>query len=105
MRKYLLAILLLLSGSGWAQVFPRIPLPAHDSIHNGTVNGYWFEAPIDFTIVRLSVSNSAGWFGQYIHLMRINDATPVVYPATSTNFTTLAYIANANPLEQSGGVR
>lgn len=97
MKNLLAALLFLVSGSGWAQVGTLIPLPAHDSLHIGTVDGYWFEAPIDFTITNLSVSRSAGWHNQFIHLIRIDDAVPVVFPATSTNFTTLAYLSNETP--------
>lgn len=74
-----------------------MPVPPHDSFHTGTVNGYWFEAPINFTITYLRIPKEAGVFGQYIHLLRNNDSTPVVHPATSTNFTTLAYLSHGFP--------
>ena len=72
-----------------------IPLPPHNNVYSGSVRGYWFVAPTNFTIVGLRVAPDAGTGTQYIHLMKINDATPVLYSASSTNFTTLAYISNA----------
>lgn len=72
-----------------------IPLPPHSTVYTGSVRGYWFIAPTNFTIVGLRVSADAGTGNQFIHLMKINDPTPVLYPTASTNFTTLAYINNA----------
>jgi hypothetical protein len=72
-----------------------MPLPAHSTIYNGTVRGYWFTAPSNFTIVGLKVAPDAGTTDQFIHVMKINDPVPVAFPTTSANFTTLAYIANA----------
>ncbi|WP_276133549.1 fibronectin type III domain-containing protein [Polluticoccus soli] len=89
----LMAIILGWATSGWSQTM--IPLPVHSSVYSGSVRGYWFVAPTNFTIVGLRVSPDAGSGDQYIHLMKINDPTPVVYSASSSNFTTLAYISAA----------
>jgi hypothetical protein len=90
---FLLALLVCWVTASHAQTM--IPLPSHSSVYSGLVRGYWFVAPTNFTIVGLRVSPDAGTGNQYIHLMKINDATPVVYATTSSNFTTLAYISNA----------
>ena len=90
---YALAALLLLSGVSYGQTL--MPLPPHSNIYSGTVRGYWFVAPTSFNIVGLRVSPDAGAGDQYIHVMRINDPVPVLYPTASTNFTTLAYISAA----------
>lgn len=94
--KHIYALIAMLVG--WiatAQSQTMIPLPIHNNVYSGSVRGYWFTAPTNFTIVGLRVSPDAGSGGQYIHLMKINDPTPVVYSASSSNFTTLAYISNA----------
>jgi hypothetical protein len=82
-----------LSTGAFAQTL--MPLPPHSSVYTSTVRGYWFVAPTNFNIVGLRVCIDAGTTDQYIHVMRINDPTPVVYPTSSTNFTTLAYISAA----------
>ncbi|RYF62519.1 MAG: hypothetical protein EOO39_30155, partial [Cytophagaceae bacterium] len=78
-------------------------LQPHSSVWSGgTVRGYWFTAPTNFTITGLKVSPEAGTGLQYIHVFRINDAVPVVFATTSTNFTTLTYISGAtNNVTQS----
>ena len=70
-------------------------IPPHASAYSGSVRGYWFTAPCAFTITGLKVSPEAGTGTQYIHVMKINDAVPVIYSVNSSNFTTLAYIQNA----------
>lgn len=72
-----------------------MPLPPHASVYTGMVRGYWFTAPTNFTITGLRVAQQAGTGTQSIHVFKINDASPVAFPTTSTNFTTLAYISNA----------
>jgi parallel beta-helix repeat protein len=90
---YLLLLLCLCSYTMFAQI--QMPLPVHASNYNGTyARGYWFVAPISFTITGLMVAPEAGTGTQYIHLMKTN------FPMTgsggaSSNFTTLAYISNA----------
>ena len=94
MRQSLLLIILLCSVV-LAKAQTMIPLPAHNTPYTGTVRGFWFTAPINFTIVGLRMPPDAGTGTQYMHLMKINDATPVAWPSNSSNFTTLAYINNA----------
>jgi len=73
-----------------------MPLPPHATVYSPTVRGYWFTAPVDFTIVGLRIPPEAGTGAQYMQVIRINDPVPVVFAANSTNFTSLAYI-NAAP--------
>jgi hypothetical protein len=94
MRQLFLLIVLLCSAA-FAKAQTMIPLPAHANQYTGTVRGFWFTAPTNFTIVGLRMPADAGTGTQYIHLMKINDATPVAWPSNSSNFTTLAYINNA----------
>jgi hypothetical protein len=52
--------------------------------------GYWFVAPVSFTIVALRVPTDVGTAVQNIQVMRFTSAPPS-YPTTTTSFTTLAY--------------
>src|SRR5690554_1942179 len=72
-----------------------MPLPAFGSTYTGNVRGYWFTAPTSFIITGVRVPADAGTGTQNIHIIKINDPTPVVFATTSTNFTTLAYIQGA----------
>lgn len=72
-----------------------LQMPAHSSVFSGSVRGYWFTAPVDFVITGLRVPSQAGSGLQYMQVIKINDATPVVFATTSTNFTSLAYINGA----------
>ncbi len=93
---YLLVLGLCLVGLGYqAKAQTLLPLPPHNNVYSGSVRGYWFVAPTSFNIVGLRVSPDAGSGAQYIHVFKINDPTPVIYPTNSSNFTTLAYISNA----------
>ncbi len=92
-RLLLTLFILMVIGNVNAQTM--IPLPAHNNIYSSAVRGYWFTAPLTFRIIGLRVSPDAGTGTQNIHLMKINDPVPVVFSASSTNFTTLAYINNA----------
>jgi hypothetical protein len=93
--RHLLLLIALLGSVVCAHAQTMIPLPAHANQYTGTVRGFWFTAPTNFTIVGLRMPADAGTGTQYIHLMKINDATPVAWPSNSSNFTTLAYINNA----------
>ena len=72
-----------------------MPLPPHASIFSATPRGYWFTAPVSFTIVGVKISPEAGTGSQFIHIMKCNDPFPVAFGSQSTNFNTLAYISNA----------
>lgn len=71
-----------------------IPMPPHDDDYSTYARGFWFIAPVSFTITGLRVPLAAGTGLQYIHVMECHDAFPVP-TAGSTNFTTLTYISGA----------
>ena len=71
-----------------------LTLPPHISVYSSNVRGYWFVAPINFTITGLKVPTEAGTGTQSIQVFKINGAA-VVYPSTGTNFTNLTYIKGA----------
>ncbi len=73
----------------YAQGQTMMPLPNHATTYTGNIRGYWFTAPIDFVITGLRIPSEAGSGLQYIQVFKINDATPVVYATTSSNFTSL----------------
>lgn len=89
---FLLSIILL-ANNVFAQ--KQLQMPSHSYNYTGAVRGYWFTAPIDFTIVGLRVPSQSGSGSQNIEVIRIKDNTPVVYPTSSTNFTSLKYIKGA----------
>lgn len=96
-KVFKLCALMLLTMVGYNVSFAQttMPLPTHSSTFPGNVRGYWFTAPTNFTITGLRVAPEAGSGTQNIQVIRINDAVPVVFGATSTNFTSLAYIQGA----------
>jgi hypothetical protein len=60
-----------------------------------STRGFWFTAPVDFTIHELRVPTSVGTGQQNIQVVRF-PTTPPSYPTETTNFTTLHYsTANA----------
>jgi hypothetical protein len=88
-------LLLLLSVSAHSQT--QMPLPAHSQAYNGIyARGYWFIAPMNFTITGLMVAPEAGTGLQYIHVMKCTGTFPIAASAPgSSAFTTLAYISGA----------
>lgn len=101
MRKYcllckhlsILLLAILFSSSAYSQTM--MPLPNHSSVYSGSARGYWFVAPVNFTIVGLRVPSQAGTGLQYIQVMRLGTTPPVAFTAQSSNFTNLAYISGA----------
>ncbi len=57
---------------------------------SGNARGYWFTAPVDFTITGLRVPTDASSGNQSVQLVRLN-AAPPGFPTTTTSFTTLFY--------------
>lgn len=96
-KVFKLCALMLLTMVGYNVSFAQttMPLPAHNTTFSSNVRGYWFTAPTNFTITGLRVAPEAGAGTQNIQVIRINDAVPVVFSTTSTNFTSLAYIQGA----------
>jgi hypothetical protein len=74
-----------------------MPLPVHSQTYNGIyARGYWFVAPVNFTITGLMVAPEAGTGLQYIHVMKCTGTFPIAASAPgSSAFTTLAYISGA----------
>jgi len=52
--------------------------------------GYWFTAPVAFTITALRVPTDVGTEVQNIEVVRFNSAIPI-YPTWTTDFVSLAY--------------
>lgn len=68
-----------------------MPLPSWSYNYSGSVRGYWFQAPVDFTIKGLRVASEAGSGTQRIQVIKINDNNP---SGSSSNLTTLYYTNN-----------
>ncbi len=81
--------------SGLLHAQTEMPLPSHSNVYTGYTRGYWFVAPMDFTISGLKVAPEAGSGMQYIHVMKCNDQFPVLFTAQSNNFVTLNYTSGA----------
>lgn len=67
-------------------------LPPHASVFTGNVRGYWFTAPIDFTITGLDIPVEVSGL-QNIAVVRFS-ATPPLYATTTNSFTTLFLTQN-----------
>lgn len=73
-----------------------MPLTQHGSLYTGSyARGFWFVAPMDFTITGLMVPPEAGTGLQYIHVLKCHALLPINFTAPSTNFTSLQYISGA----------
>ncbi|MFA5670679.1 MAG: T9SS type A sorting domain-containing protein [Balneolaceae bacterium] len=100
--RYMLVMLLLFAANAQSTAQTMMPLPNFNNVYSGNVRGYWFTAPTSFIITGVKVPTDAGTGLQNIQIIKINDATPVAWSASSTNFTTLAYIQGAtNDVVQS----
>ena len=80
-----------------AQAQTMMPLPAYGSTYTSTqIRGYWFQAPVDFTIVGVKVPTDIGTTAQNVQIIKFAAGPPPVY-ATSTNaHTTLGLWTNVN---------
>ncbi|HZO12921.1 MAG TPA: hypothetical protein VFB62_06675, partial [Polyangiaceae bacterium] len=63
------------------------------SSSSGT-RGYWFQAPVTFTIKELRVPIDVGTAAQNIQVVRFNSGPPPDYSASTTNHTTLGLFQN-----------
>ena len=91
---FFFAILLLgLNFQGYSQTM--MPLPPHSTTYSGSVRGYWFVAPVSFTMTGLKVAAEAGPGLQSIQVMKIQGGGVALFPTLGTNFTTLFYVNNA----------
>ncbi|MEO6254604.1 MAG: M36 family metallopeptidase, partial [Ferruginibacter sp.] len=74
-----------------------IPLNAQTGTFTGNVRGYFFTAPVNFTMTALRVPTDASAGTQNIAVMRMTGATPPpAFPATTNAFTTL-FLTQVNP--------
>lgn len=92
-KKSIFVFLLLLTG--YTTFAQSLAMPAHSSIYTGFARGYWFTAPVSFTITGLRVPTDAGTGPQYIQVMKLNTTPPIAFTAQSSNFTNLFYISGA----------
>jgi hypothetical protein len=76
------------------QAQTQMPLPSQSySFTFDETDGFWFQAPIDFTITGLQVPADADTGNQSIAVVRL-DSVPPRYPMTTNTFTTLYLIQN-----------
>ncbi len=92
---FFLIFALVFVSTGNAQT--QMPLPPHSSVYNNIyARGYWFVAPMNFTMTGLMVAPEAGTGLQYIHVMKCTGVFPISASTPgSPLFTTLAYISAA----------
>jgi hypothetical protein len=65
-------------------VTPAIPLPNFGNTYTANqTRGFWFQAPIDFTIEGLRVPNEAGQAYQVVEVVSFGGSLPPVYPAVA----------------------
>ncbi|HTN45111.1 MAG TPA: hypothetical protein VL098_02100, partial [Flavipsychrobacter sp.] len=97
MKKVIFTLLFLSSFLGLENATAQtlIPIPPHSTPYTGTVRGFWFTAPVNFTITGLRVPPEAGAGDQFIQVVKINDVPPAAWPTISPNITTLSHIQNA----------
>jgi len=86
----ILSCCLVLTGTGTADL---LALPAHSWTYSSRTFGYWFVAPVDFTITGLRVPTDASTGPQYIQVLKLH-ADPPYFNSTTNNFTTLGYWPN-----------
>jgi hypothetical protein len=72
----------------------QLSLGAFDSNYTSTsgTRGYYFTAPIAFTIVGLRVPTDVGTDVQNIQVVRFTGGPPPVYPTTTSAFVSLSYL-------------
>ena len=81
-------------GSSCATSTATTSMPSQSSTYSSNVRGYYFVALSDFIITAMNIPTVTG--AQSIQVMRMNSGPPPIFPTTTTNYTTLAYI-KANP--------
>lgn len=69
-------------------------LPAYSATFTGAVRGYYFTAPVDFTITGLKIPSDVSGL-QNIAVVKLT-ATPPLFPSTTNSFTTL-YLTQNDP--------
>jgi hypothetical protein len=82
------------SKTAWTPVTPcsrELDVGKHSSTYTGTLTrGFWFTAPVKFTIVGLRVPTDVGTAAQNVQVVKFASPPPT-YSASTTAHTTLAY--------------
>lgn len=65
----------------------------HSTVYSGEARGFWFTAPVNFTIVGLRIPIEAGTSSQTVEVVRFPGAVPV-YSSMSTNHVSLGRFTN-----------
>jgi hypothetical protein len=72
-------------------------MPPHANNFSGNTRGYWFTAPVSFTITGVQVMQAPGGANQFMNwsIIRFNGAVPPpTFPTTTNAFTQLAFGLN-----------
>lgn len=91
---YLFIFVLFIWSSAYAQTM--MPLPAHSFNYNSMTRGYYFTAPVNFTITGLRVPTDATGNFQHVEVVRFTAGAPPAYPSTTNSFVFLAQYYNVN---------
>lgn len=86
---------MLLSISAKAQT--AIAVGPQSSTFSSMVRGYYFTAPVNFTICGLYIPTDASTASQNVEVVRFNAGAPPAYPGTTNNFVSLFYQNNYAP--------
>jgi hypothetical protein len=93
---WMIVLLMSLTVKGWAQI-QQLSIPPHTATYccNG-VRGYYFRAPVGFTITGLRVPNDypQGSFPQSVAVVKFNNGAPPSYPLYTNDFVQLARITD-----------
>jgi hypothetical protein len=81
-------LVLILALSINANADEQLSLPTEVSTYGFHSRGYWFTAPVNFTITGFGVRDAVGT--QYVEVILLPD-TPPTFAASTSNFTVLAY--------------
>lgn len=91
---FLFALFLLFGFEGQASAL-LLDIGSQTITYSSMTRGYWFTAPADFTITGLRVPTDASIGPQNIEVLLLNE-TPLEYPGTINNFTSLGYWTNVD---------
>lgn len=75
-----------------------LALPDHQTTYSTDVRGYWFTAPVAFTITGVGVPTDASSGAQTIEIVRLN-AAPPHYPTMTNDLTSLFRVVGDTSFE------
>ena len=82
------------SQTAWSKVagctHMDLNIGTHKTTYSGNTRGYWFTAPVAFTIIGVRVPIDVGTAAQNVEVVRFTSAV-TKYPTQSTNFVSLHY--------------